>query len=148
MEAKGVNGQIQIDGDWLVIERKGLGRVGYSKGDKRIALGQIIAVKMRPAGPLVNGFIHFSTPGREEPTGGLSAAKKDDNAVIFTRKHQAEFDALRAEVERYVAERNQPAGATSPDLADQIRKLAELRDAGVLSPEEFEAKKADLLSRI
>lgn len=39
----------------------------------------------------------------------------------------------------------------SPEIADpieQIRKLAELRDAGILTVEEFEAKKADLLSRM
>jgi hypothetical protein len=36
----------------------------------------------------------------------------------------------------------------APDIPDQIRKLGELRDAGMLSEEEFEAKKADLLSRM
>lgn len=35
-----------------------------------------------------------------------------------------------------------------PDLADQIRKLAELRNDGILSDAEFDAKKADLLGRI
>jgi hypothetical protein len=34
------------------------------------------------------------------------------------------------------------------DIPDQIRKLGELRDAGVLTEEEFEAKKAELLSRM
>ena len=36
----------------------------------------------------------------------------------------------------------------SPDIADQIRKLEELRDVGVLSVEEFEAKKTQLLKRL
>jgi large subunit ribosomal protein L7/L12 len=35
-----------------------------------------------------------------------------------------------------------------PDLIDQIKRLGELRDAGLLSDEEFAAKKADLLSRL
>jgi hypothetical protein len=34
------------------------------------------------------------------------------------------------------------------DIPDQLRKLAELRDAGIVSPEEFESKKDDLLSRM
>jgi hypothetical protein len=38
-----------------------------------------------------------------------------------------------------------PAGDA---IIDQIKKLAELRDAGIISGEEFEAKKADLLSRL
>jgi hypothetical protein len=33
-------------------------------------------------------------------------------------------------------------------VLDQIKQLAELRDAGVLSEAEFEAKKAELLRRI
>ncbi|MFJ8195606.1 PH domain-containing protein [Streptomyces sp. NPDC096152] len=37
-----------------------------------------------------------------------------------------------------------PTGA-SPDSADQIRKLAELRDAGILTEEEFTAKKRQIL---
>ncbi len=39
-----------------------------------------------------------------------------------------------------------PSG--SADIPDQIRKLGELRDAGILTQEEFEAKKGDLLSRM
>ncbi len=35
-----------------------------------------------------------------------------------------------------------------PDIPDQLRKLAELRDAGILTNEEFEAKKAELLARM
>ena len=146
MEAKGYNGQVRIDGDWLIIERKGLGRLGHSKGDKRIALGQITAVKMRPAGRLANGFIYFSTPGRDELRGGLSAARTDDNAVIFTRNHQSEFDAIREQVENYVAERSAaPVSAARPDPAEQIRKFAQLRDEGILSEDEFQAKKSEIL---
>jgi Short C-terminal domain len=37
---------------------------------------------------------------------------------------------------------------TAPDIPDQIRKLGELRDSGVLTAEEFEAKKTELLSRM
>jgi tRNA threonylcarbamoyladenosine modification (KEOPS) complex Pcc1 subunit len=41
------------------------------------------------------------------------------------------------------------AAAPSGDaIIEQIKKLGELRDAGLLTPEEFEAKKADLLGRL
>lgn len=49
------------------------------------------------------------------------------------------------------AEPAAPAAPPPPSgdaIIDQIRKLGELRDAGLLTPEEFEAKKADLLGRI
>ena len=41
-----------------------------------------------------------------------------------------------------------PAPAPGPSLVDQIQQLAGLRDQGILSDAEFEAKKADLLSRM
>jgi hypothetical protein len=53
--------------------------------------------------------------------------------------------------------RSGSAGANAPigqqvsptsDLADQIRKLSELHSAGILTDEEFNAKKADLLARM
>jgi hypothetical protein len=41
------------------------------------------------------------------------------------------------------------AGAPAePDAVDLLRKLGDLRDAGVLTEEEFTAKKAELLRRI
>jgi hypothetical protein len=36
----------------------------------------------------------------------------------------------------------------APDPIEQLRKLGELRDAGILTDEEFAAKKADILSRL
>lgn len=38
-----------------------------------------------------------------------------------------------------------PAASDSPDIADQIRKLAQLRDEGLVTHEEFETKRAELL---
>ena len=38
--------------------------------------------------------------------------------------------------------------STAMDVPDQIRKLGELRDSGMVTPEEFEAKKAELLARM
>lgn len=41
-----------------------------------------------------------------------------------------------------------PGPDPAPDLADQIKKLAELRDAGILTDDEFDAKKRELLDRM
>jgi hypothetical protein len=43
---------------------------------------------------------------------------------------------------------HEPAAAAPVDLASQLQQLANLRDAGVLTDEEFAAKKADLLARM
>jgi hypothetical protein len=41
-----------------------------------------------------------------------------------------------------------PAQLQGPSIPDLIRELAQLRDEGLLTPEEFAAKKAELLSRL
>jgi uncharacterized membrane protein YdbT with pleckstrin-like domain len=41
-----------------------------------------------------------------------------------------------------------PAAASAEDQAASLVRLAELRDQGVISPEEFEAKKTEILSRM
>ena len=147
--AKGHNGQVRLEGDWLTIERKGLGRIGHSKGDRRIPLASITAVQLRPAGLIANGFIRFSVPGSPEARGGLSNAAKDENAVVFSRSHAAEFEGLREAVEQYIASHHAGMrGSSVSDVPDQIGKLGELRDQGLLTEEEFAAKKADLLDRL
>ncbi len=42
----------------------------------------------------------------------------------------------------------QGKGASSDDIPTQIKKLADLKDAGILSESEFQAKKADLLAKM
>jgi hypothetical protein len=151
IHARGVNGQITIDGHWLTIERKGFrGRVGHSKGDRRIPLGSITAVQVRPAGSVANGFIRFTVPGSPELRGGLQNASKDENAVIFTKKQADDFERVRLAVEDYiVAQRSGgTAVAAAPDIPEQIKKLGELRDQGLLTDDQFEAKRDELLSRM
>jgi len=41
-----------------------------------------------------------------------------------------------------------PNSKSAESIPDQIKKLAELRDAGILSSEEFEGKKKELLARL
>lgn len=55
-------------------------------------------------------------------------------------------EAFETAIQDYTTQRIVPAQASDP-LA-QIKQLSELRDAGAISNDEFEAKKADLLSRL
>jgi hypothetical protein len=76
------------------------------------------------------GHVHA---GRLILTGGLS---------IFAGKA-----GIRSDGRLTVTFAKAPSQAMT-DPIDQLRRLAELRDAGVVTPDEFEAKKADLLSRL
>jgi putative oligomerization/nucleic acid binding protein len=87
---------------------------------------------------------------------GHGSPQQSPNAITFAAKpgsmvvHRVE--ALR---ERVAAAHGapQPASAEAPaadstdEIADEIRKLGRLRDDGLLTEEEFQAKKAELLER-
>jgi uncharacterized membrane protein YdbT with pleckstrin-like domain len=67
---------------------------------------------------------------------------------------QADARAI-AEAVRQAPAQPQPAAATGPagpasadEIANAIERLAEMRDAGHITPEEYEAKKSELLGRL
>jgi uncharacterized protein DUF4429/putative oligomerization/nucleic acid binding protein len=153
IEAKGHNGQVTFDGEFVTIHRKGgLARMSVGKGEKRIPIGSITAVQWKEPGPMVNGYMRFTVMGGVEQRSRFGKqttdAAKDENAVVVTRKHKDEFLALRDAVEQAIAARAQgaPSSPAPPSsTADELKKLAELHDAGVLSDEEFAQQKAKLL---
>lgn len=54
--------------------------------------------------------------------------------------------AAQAQPEAAAPEAAAPAAASGqPDYVAELQELAKLRDAGILTPEEFEAKKAQIL---
>ncbi|MBF7010584.1 SHOCT domain-containing protein [Novosphingobium resinovorum] len=158
MEMKGCNvGQIyegyganvEVTDDGIVIRRKGL--VSFSlhglKGDKRIPFGSIAAVQFKPANMLTSGYIQFSIVGGVESRGGIIAATKDENTVLFKGGKQNKiFEQLREVVEAGVKRSRAPVVASaSITPTEQLEKLAGLLDRGLLTREEFNQQKAALL---
>lgn len=96
--AKGVNGSIEFDGQFVTITRKGFG----NRGSKSVPIASIGAVQVKPPSTLVNGFIQFSVAGEVTRSSGgvgrMSDAANDENAVIFTKKQGEQFELLRAAV--------------------------------------------------
>jgi Short C-terminal domain len=77
--------------------------------------------------------------------------------VAIAQKLSSNSGAARKAAERFVSQVNSTAqrlgtvtssGVDQLDSLDQLEKLGKLRDSGVISDEEFEAKKADLLKRL
>ena len=65
------------------------------------------------------------------------------NAV--SNKQQQKYANKAAAQEEAAAEQAAPAAAPQDDLATQLESLAKLRDQGILTEEEFSAKKAQIL---
>ena len=72
--------------------------------------------------------------------------------AMLEAKHELEIELTRPTMPPLRAEPAAPAATPEVDTADEVAtalaRLGELRDKGVISPAEFEAKKAELLGRL
>lgn len=134
---KGQTKSISVGEDAVTIIPKALYH-GFV-GEKRIPYSSITAVQFKEAGSWLAGFIQFTLKGAVEWRGQVN---QDENALQFDKACNEQFQALRALVEERMGK-----GTSSPaiSLADELAKLAGLRDQGVLTEEEFAAQKARLL---
>lgn len=148
MEVNGYNGQIVVDENWVTIKRKGAMAMisqGF-KGDKKIPISNIISVQFKNANAMVNGYIQFATASGEAAR-GITQATADENTVMFKKSQMPEFEKLRDHIEDLIAKRMNGGGGggSSVDVADELAKLAKLKEQGILSDEEFAKMKAKLI---
>lgn len=121
---------------------------GGTTGGKRINFTDLTAIQFKePAGVTV-GFIQFSYPGSHEFRGGVVDAINDENAIPVSPQNLA----IARQIVDYIEQRRvelrtpQPAiAAPAISAADELRKFKELMDMGVITQEEFDAKKKQLL---
>lgn len=117
-------------------------------------------------GVLLTGGLSFALPGRKDtnmiPIRQIQGVTTHKAGLSFTTVRVATAsDAVAFKVTKREAEQvkstllrlmNHPTQSSAPvdsprgSLADELRKLAELRDAGVLTAAEFDTQKARLLS--
>lgn len=135
-------------------------RLGRPQSDQEIDLRGVTAIEWQAPSFLRMGRLGLVLePGGEGP--------RKTVAFAFQRWERRAFEAFRSELERAVEEaRARPAevgsggaaggppaiAAGSPpsgiDVPEQIRRLGQLRDDGLITADEFEAKKRDLLARM
>jgi hypothetical protein len=155
---RGHTGNVRFDGETVTIIRKGgLARISVGKGEKQIPLANITAVQFKPAGPVVNGFIAFTVGGGIERRSSFGSqtfsAVDDENSIVFHRGQREQFEKLRDVVQEALATHHRAMArphhvVTETSIPQQIEQLAALRNSGVLTEEEFEAKKRELLARM
>lgn len=146
-EYKGYNGTIVLGEDRLIIKRgfKGFALGGGKiRGDKTIPYSSLVAVQYKKAG-VMSGFIQFSIKGGSEAKSGVNEAVKDENTVTFQVNKNKLFSDLQQKIEVIIGNNQSNGNNSSSTDIDQLEKLANLKDKGVISSEEFEAKKKQLL---
>ncbi len=150
-EMIGVQDTLRVYVDKVSITPKGI--LGFLnkgfKGTKEIPYRSIVAIQIKEAGAMFNGFLQFTIPGGNESRGGLLAAVKDENTFMFSGvQNNALAHQIKGFIQWEIDRLNEPqpqSVPTQPTISDELSRLAELRAKGVLSDDEFSALKKRLI---
>lgn len=135
----------------ITITRKGiLNTLNHGlKGEKTIPFKNITAIQLKEPG-FTNGYLQFSVLGGNESKGGINAAVSDENTIMFIKKDLEIIKKLKRFIEKRQEEiandsvtinNNQPLSQ-----AEQIKEFKELLDLGIITRDEFEKKKVQILN--
>ena len=146
-EYKGYNGNLIFNDLGVVIKRGAKGFIlggGMLRGDKSIPYSSIVAVQLKKAG-LVAGYIQLTLTGGSDAKGGLWQSATDENTINFHA--YGKNNELFAEAKKLIEQKMQEVrgGNQHKSVVDDLEKYAQLRDRGVLTEEEFQKKKKQLL---
>ena len=145
----GTNGQLYVYEDRVVITREGLiSFLAVGHDDKKtIPMNDITNVQFRKGTSVLNGFVHFGIRGKDESIKNTFYAGQDENTVMIRKKDNDKGEQIKDFIDKKIIERG--TGKTTVVLensaVDEILKLKQLLDAGILTQEEFDMKKKQLL---
>lgn len=111
-----------------------------SKSSEDFPLDKMSSISWQ-SGVLMGSMVVYASGNKAE----ITNVQKDDGKEIV--------DLVRARLsapkeQPQIVVQAAPVATAAPDAMDQLRKLADLHAAGVLTDDEFAAKKADLLDRM
>lgn len=153
-------GTVTLHPDRIDITRTFMGKINGNRSTST-PWKQVIAVDFLEPTRMINGHIHFVTatdPRGLTATGGgnrMAAAARNPRSIMFTWQQRSRYEQLRnllvsaalpTPVRANARPRSVPAAAPQ-SVADELAKLAQLVQQGVLSPAEFATAKARLLSQ-
>ena len=120
-------------------------------GTKEFYYSDMTSVQFKPSNMLINGYIQIEYPGSQSGVHAFGDNFTSENSFVFMKAKVS--NEKMQEIVNYIKGRirdakNVKTGATiisenSP--ADEILKYKSLLESGIISQDEFEAKKKELL---
>ncbi|MFI9046310.1 DUF4429 domain-containing protein [Streptomyces sp. NPDC053427] len=160
---KAYDGKASFDGSSVAFRWfwTGASSAKWKRGDQSFTVGELAGVEWRSP-EIFNGHLRLLERGARET--GTGAADQDPAAVVFGLGYglvheslpfaAAVLQAVRAAEqapdtpEREPVRRAGDARRDPADIAERIRHLGALHDAGLLTDDEFSVKKAELLAEL
>ncbi|MDN5479608.1 MAG: DUF4429 domain-containing protein, partial [Chryseobacterium sp.] len=138
---------VKIKDDKISIIKKGIiyaVNQGF-KGEKTLFIKDISAIQVKKSGLLI-GYLQFSLKGGYESKGGVMDATKDENTILIgNKKDYLQALEIKEYVENFIS--NSSSTPSIKSLPEQIKEYKSLLDEGIITEDEYNVKKADLLSK-
>ena len=154
---KCTNGILLVYNDRVIISRKtALGFVSQGlKGDRTFFYKDLTSIEYKKPSVWANGYIKFLTAGTMETKQNIGflgnttlEATKDPNTLIL-RAFNKEIPKKSEEIYNFILKKIEECkinnAQTNISNADEIMKFKKLLDEGIITQEEFEKKKKELL---
>lgn len=135
---------VTLNDSEIIISRKGLNNflnVGLTSG-KTIPISNITAVQFKEAG-LSSGYIQLSVLG-DKGQRGLTA-NTDENTIMFSKKYQDHALRIKDIIENKITNKLSSEQTNIKNNLKQLKTLKELLDSEIITQDEFNQKKKQLL---
>ena len=146
---EGFKGVLKVYEDRVEINKTGSGFI-TGNSLKTLPIANIVSVSLTPSTVWARGFIEFTVPGGKDSK-NIEQAMRNENALPLAAAGQNEMAMqIKSYIEQQILHNvSNRGGATiinqGTSSADELKKYKELLDQGVITEEEFEAKKKQLL---
>ena len=162
ISCKGNNGEFIVYEDTVEIRRRtALGNIDAAMykansgiGSERIIrIDDLEGIEFVPAVSIwKNGYMTLVVKGELRNNNGLKGAAKHPATIIFWTKMNDEFkavaDYLLKEIDKRKTQKVEVVNNSSNNsIVDELQKLKELYDSGILSEEEFSVAKQRILNK-
>lgn len=144
VEFKGTNGKIELHDKFVRLDRRTF--MGFMihglKGIKDIYFKNITSIQIKKPG-LTAGYIQFSLPGGNEARGGVFNAVNDENTLTFNGKDNYEKSL---KIKQHIERKNFSENSKGSSGAEELKKWHSLMKSGIITKDEFEKKKKEILN--
>lgn len=145
---KPLKAKIVADNEKVTITHFGaLNFMSGNNGDVVINYSTLAGINVVPVNLLKKGYIEFLIPGANPVTDRLKLEEHSNVVQIMNLEDTKVFEDLRDFINEKKSQPNAPIQSAPISVADEILKFKNLLDAGVITEEEFQTKKTELLNK-
>lgn len=141
---------LSIYDDYLSIQPKGF--LGFTreglKGERKIFYKDITSVQFKASNKLFAGFIEFYFAGSNTHNqgGGLISGTDNENRFYFYNKDLQTMIKINEFIEQKIRGTNNNSNSQQSDNISELKNLKLLLDEGLITQEDYDAKKKKILN--